>query len=500
MFLADDALFYPQVAYNIVRTGSSTFNTITPTNGYHPLWMLLNVAAMGLAGHHRMAGLHITLAIEVVLLLVAVYAYRRWMDAMGFQRGLLGISVIIGVVCSSFWGMESHLTVLFVVLCGWQFMRLHEHSSRGSWLLFGILLGGMILSRLDDVFVAFALILFAAFGRRLEVFAKHLLLAGIPCCLLLIPYLIFNKVTFGHPMPVSGAIKSCFPHISGNLNNIGPLGKLSAVFAILGIGLTLMGETSTRGIRLIRALSLGILAQLAYTVLFTNDPSTRSFWYYATATLNCALVLDFATETFRSRLTARKGIHLLQAAVASCSLLIALSGVTRSWLKLRGVNANPMNSIAVGHVESGPHERFEEQLAHWITTSLPPDARILTVDFPGRIAFLSNANVVPLDGLISDYKYNDEITQKGIGEFISRTHLAYYIGPICDSGTPCRYSYFLMSLPTPNQGQQVEIRSPLYRVAAGSFHLEKKDLMLDLNQAFGTTLGHGHLGVWRIEQ
>jgi hypothetical protein len=499
-FLADDALFYPQVAYNIVRTGNSTFNSVTLTNGYHPLWMVVNVVAMTIARAHRITGLYITLAIELGLLLVSVYAYRRWFGQMGLQRSVLGVGVIIGVICSSFWGMESHLTILFVILCGWQFVRLDEQPSNGSWVVFGMLLGALILSRLDDVFVALALIVSGAFDRRTRVYVQRLLLAGVPCCMLVVPYLLFNKATFGHPMPISGAIKSCFPHVSGNLYNIGSLGELSAVFAIGGIALTLLSSAPARVLRLVRALCFGVLAQLAYTLFFTNDQSTASFWYYATATLNCALILDLLVDTLLSRLSLHKFIRIFQGSIVACSVLIAVAGITRSWLKLSGININPMNPTLVQRVLYGSNERFEQQLAHWMKTNLPPHARLLTVDFPGRIAFLTDVAVVPLDGLMSDYRYNDEIVQKGIGEFISRTDMDYYIGPICEPGSSRWYSYYSRTVSSPEGGQQIEIVSPLYRVSAGSFHLEKGDLLLDINQAFVTTNGLGHLGVWKLKR
>ena len=40
-WFADDTYFYLQVAWNFARGLGSTFNGIMPTNGYHPLWMLL---------------------------------------------------------------------------------------------------------------------------------------------------------------------------------------------------------------------------------------------------------------------------------------------------------------------------------------------------------------------------------------------------------------------------------------------------------------------------
>src|SRR5258707_2123517 len=47
-FFADDSYFYFQVAWNMARGRGSTFNNVIPTNGYHPLWMLVCVAVFKL--------------------------------------------------------------------------------------------------------------------------------------------------------------------------------------------------------------------------------------------------------------------------------------------------------------------------------------------------------------------------------------------------------------------------------------------------------------------
>ena len=42
-FIRDDAYYYFKVAQNISEGQGSTFDGINPTNGYHPLWMLICV-------------------------------------------------------------------------------------------------------------------------------------------------------------------------------------------------------------------------------------------------------------------------------------------------------------------------------------------------------------------------------------------------------------------------------------------------------------------------
>jgi hypothetical protein len=40
----NDAIFYLQIAFHFVGTGESISDGITPTNGYHPLRKIFNIA------------------------------------------------------------------------------------------------------------------------------------------------------------------------------------------------------------------------------------------------------------------------------------------------------------------------------------------------------------------------------------------------------------------------------------------------------------------------
>ncbi|HMI30346.1 MAG TPA: hypothetical protein VK527_01310, partial [Candidatus Limnocylindrales bacterium] len=55
-FPSDDSFFYLQVARNIAAGHGSTFNTVSPTNGYHPLWMVPCVLAEAIARGDRDRG------------------------------------------------------------------------------------------------------------------------------------------------------------------------------------------------------------------------------------------------------------------------------------------------------------------------------------------------------------------------------------------------------------------------------------------------------------
>jgi hypothetical protein len=68
-FFQDDSYFYLQIASNIVKGEGSTFHGITPTNGYHPLWMPFCVLAFLLASGDKLVGLHLVTLLQPLLLL-----------------------------------------------------------------------------------------------------------------------------------------------------------------------------------------------------------------------------------------------------------------------------------------------------------------------------------------------------------------------------------------------------------------------------------------------
>ena len=44
----DDGLYYPRLAQNIMARGMCTYDGVTITNGFHPLWLLVLLPVYGL--------------------------------------------------------------------------------------------------------------------------------------------------------------------------------------------------------------------------------------------------------------------------------------------------------------------------------------------------------------------------------------------------------------------------------------------------------------------
>src|ERR1700690_1698768 len=76
-FIRDDAYYYYKVAQNISEGHGSTFDGINPTNGYHPLWMLICIPIFALARFNLILPLRVLLIVmSLVSLATAILLYR----------------------------------------------------------------------------------------------------------------------------------------------------------------------------------------------------------------------------------------------------------------------------------------------------------------------------------------------------------------------------------------------------------------------------------------
>jgi hypothetical protein len=163
-FIRDDAYYYFKVAQNISEGQGSTFDGINPTNGYHPLWMLICVPIFAFARLDLILPLRILLVVMSGLsAATAVLLYR-----------LIGriFSPPIGALAALYWvfsfdvlnivyrpGLETGIAAFFVVLL---IYKLYEFEK--SWrtnevspkqiVMLAVIATLAMFSRLDLVFVA----------------------------------------------------------------------------------------------------------------------------------------------------------------------------------------------------------------------------------------------------------------------------------------------------------------------------------------------------------
>ena len=405
---ADDSYFYLQVAWNFARGKGSTFNTIMPTNGYHPLWMLLCSFVFRLIPSRPQA-VHAVGALIATLNVLTLLVVRRLLRLVADDLWPVAFLLLVAFSFLSQLGTEGALSALFLallMLSAFHFTQTPD-PLRAAFLNLSAALA--VLSRLDNIFIVACvwIAVFVAHPRRDRTSARRLqtvflLVPGVLCG----AYLASNWVGFGTLQPISGLLKSNSrpDHAFGsNLPHV-------AILALLLILLCLPLIAVRRRDLFLRTVeipfTLGVLIHAAY-ILFRMSSETRWSWYYTSWILLSSVLL------------ARAGAILLRdrrqwavPVAALCLLLLAAAWYRLSYVKfLLGPDTTPPASF----------NRVVFDQAHL--------RRAFAYDQPGALAYYSDIEIVPLDGLMANLEFQHDLATKGVAEVARAEHIDSFIGP-----------------------------------------------------------------------
>ncbi|NPA31444.1 MAG: glycosyltransferase family 39 protein [Chloroflexi bacterium] len=242
-FHIDDAFYYFTVARNIVLGRGVTFDGLGPTNGFHPLWMALLVAVYALLGR----GGDLILPLRGVVLLtglvhgltgLVLYRAGRRVFARGIAWALAVAWVFSPTVVFAYsvGSIESALNALTLAGVWYTSIYLREAPDEARrWLAWGLSLALVLLARLDNIFVAGAVVLAMLFDQRRvwwpwlrqrawRPFARWFAAWAGPPLALVGGYLLWSWAYVGGIMPVSGQVKAWW----GTFGTGTPYGKPSA--------------------------------------------------------------------------------------------------------------------------------------------------------------------------------------------------------------------------------------------------------------------------------
>ncbi len=225
-FFLQDTFYYLSVAANST-TGFYTFDGQTATSGFHPLWQAYLTKLFELAPRDERFQIHLVFWVSVlatifgyVLAGLAVYnVTKSKLLAILIVPGFFNLMfTFIFQFAGSPWsfmnGMESPLTVLFggalFLLISFYCNDPESLGNRKSfYLLLGITLSLITMSRLDDVFApaAFALCVCILGQQSLKTKFVRALLLLMPTVLLMILYLGFNYYSTQLFLPISAMAK-----------------------------------------------------------------------------------------------------------------------------------------------------------------------------------------------------------------------------------------------------------------------------------------------------
>jgi len=155
-FIYDDMFYYLRVAQHIVAGHGSTFDGVAPTNGYHPLWMMICVAlALLLSGDMLVHGVLTVAAVlhvaqGVVLSRILSHYVRPAVMLFLTALYLLNWRTLAINLC----GLEAPLATFLALAIFHKFLLGDVSSNIRSSFKAGLLLGLGVLARFDLLLLA----------------------------------------------------------------------------------------------------------------------------------------------------------------------------------------------------------------------------------------------------------------------------------------------------------------------------------------------------------
>lgn len=429
--LADDAWFYSVVARNWIELGRLTFDGDMSTNGFQPLWLLLQ-AWLQWAFPSADGTVLLSRASWLLFVLFGALTARYLARPEGSGAPIAGLVactllfVLPGFGGNVLRGLETPL--MLALLMTW--LLVFDATSRALDQARGPRLVALLAALSALLFLARTDLFWAAviaFGwlllRERRVSARVVLFAAV-VVLLVLPYLLLNLWSEGALMPISGRVKLFYMHefltsLSAYLRSdewTGPyrildqsLGlawlplpiwlRYAAAGALLLVcwGLVLFWRGHPRIPLSLRLLALLTLCHLLFMHLAYAELRPYTAYYFAPTVLFVVLVLAAGSALVWDRVAASirrpRGTFALSMAIGASLMLAA---------------------AALRHQGLAPRAYWQQRLALAgdIQRQVPEDQKVAAF-WPGLLAEFSGRQVVPLDGVIGSNRYFEDHVRTG---------------------------------------------------------------------------------------
>lgn len=406
----DDAFYYFQIAQNMAHEGRSSFDGLTSTNGYHPLWQWLLVPAAAAIDSNvtlaRVAGLAgVLMLIGAAWLLKRVLRRERYALA-GFP--LWWVAAVL--VPATIYGLESPLAALAFAALVWfdaADEEAHAQAGRLRGLVAGLLSSALFLARIDSLAWVAALdavvLMELAKGHRTRGFVWSMLLTQ---AVFVLGYFGMNDFLWGHPLTVSALVKA-------GRSGWFPLDFPWSLLCILAFLLAPLSLWALSRRPLLVWIGAG---NLLYLALIVARGGRETFnWYFTLPVVSGAILIPCFIEEI-SRLPRRRTLAILALFFA---LAVLGAGV-------RGKVAKP--------------SKFEAQydMARALAELEPGAWRIALTDC-GIVGAIGRQHCINLDGLTASFALQDALRGDALATWLSEQGLNACVVP-AQGDTPRRWT------------------------------------------------------------
>ncbi len=432
--LPDDAFYYFEIAKNISLGLGSTFDGITQTNGYHPLWMLILTPVYSFTQAFAVgdvAPIRLALGISAFFFLFAgIYVYRllRTLTQNSYllSAGMLVFSLNPFLLYETINGLETSLSLFLASVLFYTVVTMSEKPNVRTLVTMGALSALVILSRLDLIFYVGAIGLWFLLRsvRQATVF-------GVTVAVCILPFFAWNFFTYGTFLTsASGAnelvnhtlivqdhgggmyqtAKAAFYNLHGQLRDLMiHTGAPEVTLLFIGAGLVLFVLRREHIPRKIAEISPWHLLVAGFALLFVLNVMVRftaRTWYFVTFSILFALLVVWVLRTVDTLTTfEKKGKTLLFA------LLIAWVG---------------MSFFVWWHKELREQFALQREMlaaSAWFNEHVAPDTRIGVFN-AGVQGYFTEATVINLDGLVNNEAYR-AMKEKKLFSYMKRAGITY---------------------------------------------------------------------------
>ncbi len=204
--LIDDAFIAFSISRNIANGNGISFDGISLTNGFQPLWIFIIVSIFKIIKNELAINLVLTIA-SIIDTITIFLIYRIGEKIYGEKIGLLSSMVYSINPLFLFFtlnGIEVALTVFLINITILYFISIKNFTNK-KIIFLGLLLGITVLSRLDSIFLVFSICVILLWKvKKIDLIIKNFFILGITIFLIASPWLMWNYINFGTFIPSSG--------------------------------------------------------------------------------------------------------------------------------------------------------------------------------------------------------------------------------------------------------------------------------------------------------
>lgn len=444
--LPDDAYYYFLTAQHIVAGEGPSVDGMNPSNGWHPLWMLVTTGVYALPYTDLDTPVRLIVGLGAVCdALVAVALYlgaRRFIGEAALVAGLV-YAVNAMPILQAVNGLETGLGALCIALAWITTLAFSTQPTPRRAVLVGIVYGLCFLARTDLALIVvwLGLVLLAALFRRPDRLRLAFTIA-ISGLVVILPWLLWNTANFGSPFDQSSA--GAVPWAMRTRFEINFPGQPLWQLALRNASIQFWIRGDHLGAPLLSAV---LLWPMAFVGLWRARQNTSRPLAIITLLLLAGGALLFFVHVFL-RFYPRPWYFVVVA--QSLSLGLALFwAYTRPRLRLMalglGVSALILFGLLAWNLGYYPWQvQFQYSAATWVRENTPPDAIIGSMN-SGLIGYYGERETVNLDGVVNPQAFEasqnrrllDFMRTAGITYFLDVDYaLEYEYGPFMGAGYP----------------------------------------------------------------